>query len=497
MEQQILKVEMSNNIKYLPAVLNLIKEFGRIRGLSRKKQMNMELAAEEAIVRAIGYTRLYTDEPIIVKCVEIPKGVRVSVLDKGKPDIVNFNELDESNLSEEELVKNLDKMIMKGISDRVEYRNLGMDGKEIVIEFYVDDVSIVESEIIHQKSAADLSKHKWSGEDVKVFPMSDEDAIEVSRCVFDVYGYTYPKEDFYYPERLNRLQKTGEIFCAVAKLPDSSVAGSGVISRSTGIPGLFEFQSLVVKKEYRGLGVAKKIADFLIEHEKKNVPEVEGFFTESVTNHPFSQKILMKDGFSITGFFFGLIPESVNFKGFESKSNKRISTVFNVLRVKPWNNLTLHIPEKHGKIIKLIYSQFNTVPKLITDEILPEDFSKSFIDTIFIENMKLGIVMIKSIGGDFENLIKHRIFKLKSDGVEVISIYLNMNSTNAPWAASLLENYGFVFTGVLPGNDTFHPMLLQWFGGVSFDINKIEVPFEIGEMLLEHIKNHDKSLSIA
>jgi len=40
-------------------------------------------------------------------------------------------------------------------------------------------------------------------------------------------------------------------------------------------------------------------------------------------------------------------------------------------------------------------------------------------------------------------------------------------------------------------------MLLQWFGGVSFDINKIEVPFEIGEMLLEHIKNHDKSLSIA
>ncbi len=498
MTQQSLKIEMSTDIKYLQATLNLIREFGKIRGLNRKKQMSLELAAEESIVRAVGYCKGFTSEPIVIKCSEIPRGVRLSVLDKGKPDIINFNELDNKELSKEEIVKNLDTMIMKGISDKVECRNLGMDGREMVMEFYLDDVSIIESE----RDKPDTEKlqeinHKWKTEDVKVFPMQHEDAIEVSRCVFDVYGYTYSKEDFYFPERLSRLQETGEIFFAVAKMPDGDVAGTGAINRATVVPKLFEFQSLVVKKKYRGLGIAKKIADFLIAHEKKNVPDIEGFFTESVTNHPYTQKILIRDGFGITGFFFGLIPSSVHFKGFEDKkNNKRVSTIFNVLRIKPWDKLTLYIPEKHEDIVKLLYSQFDTVPEIITEPVEPENIGNSFLDTIFIENMKLGIIVIKNIGNDFENLIKQRIFKLKSDGVEVISIYLNMNSRFSPWVANLLEDYGFIFTGLLPGNEIFHPMLLQWFGGVGFELDKIEVVYDIGKKLLEHIKKYDRSLSI-
>jgi anti-sigma regulatory factor (Ser/Thr protein kinase)/GNAT superfamily N-acetyltransferase len=498
MQSQSLKIEMQNNIKYLPAVLNSIKEFGKIRGLIKNKQMNLELAAEESIVRAVDYCNGFTDDPIIISCSEIPRGVRLSVYDKGKPDIIDFSELDNKNLSEEELFKNVDTMIMKGISDKVEFRNLGMDGREIVMEFYLDDVSILDSEKDKPKVEKAVKKqHKWKMEDVKVFPMKDEDAIEVSRCVFDVYGYTYAKEDFYFPERLIRLQKCGEIFFAVAKLPDNSVAGTAAINRATVVPGLFEYQSLVVKKEFRGLGVAKKISDFLINHEKENSPEMEGFFTESVTNHPYTQKILIKDGFGITGFFFGMIPGYVNFKGIESKSNKRISTVFNVLRIKQWERLTLHVPEKHKKILELIYSQFNAVPEIITEIVIPDNIKNSVVDTIFIENMQLGIIIIKSIGTNFENLIKQRIFKLKSDGVEVISIYIDMNSIHTPWAVSLLEDYGFVFTGLLPGNETFHPMLLQWFGGVGFDVTAIDILYDIGKKLLEHIKKHDKTLSIA
>ena len=503
MASHFLKIEMCNDVKYLPAVLNLVKEFGKIRGVNNKKLMNIELATEEAIVKAVGYAESLCENPIVITCREIPRGVEISVMDKGKPDIIDFRAIENKNLPEEEMVKNLDAVIMKGISDKVEYKNLGMDGREIVMEFYIDDVPIMESykekkvkSVNEQKSPA----KKWKEEDVQVLPMEEKDAIEVSRCVFEVYGYTYPKEDFYYPERLCRLQKDGTLFCVIAKMPDGNVAGAGVINRATPIPGLFEYQSLVVKGEYRGLGVARKISNFILEYEKHNNPNLEGFFMEAVTNHPYSQKIAMKHQFYPTGFFFGLIPDFVHFKGFEhkktSKNQRRISTLFNVLRVKPWDKLTLYIPEKHRTIIEKIYSQFNAKPELITDIITPENNKSSIVDTIFIEKMKLGIIKIETIARDFEHLIKQRILQLKSENVEVIFVYLNMNSKYAPWAAQFLEEHGFLFTGVLTGNEKFHPMLLQWFGGITFDINKIEVTYNMAKNLLEHIKKHDKSLNI-
>ncbi len=497
MKQHILKIEMCNHVKYLSPVLELVKEFGKIRGLNKKKLRDIQLGTEEAIVKAIGYSESFCDDPIIVKCIEIPKGIRISVHDKGKPDIIDFTSMKKKEISEEEIIKNLDTIIMNIISDKIEYRNLGMNGREIVMEFYLDGSSVFE-DFNEKEQNANQKKHKTiSTEDIKISILKEDEALEMSKCLFEVYGYTYPKEDFYFPERVAQFLKNETIFCAIAKLNNGEVVGVGVINRETGIYGLYEYQSLIVKKDYRNLGIADRISRFLIEHERNNRKEIEGLFMEAVTNHTFSQKIAQKYNFYTTGFFFGLVPESVNFKGFDNKvEKKRVTSVFNVLRIKNFQNLTLYVPKKHIPIIKTIYSQFNVEPVLIDKLIEPNSDEKSHINTIFIEKMQFGIISIEIIGKDFENIIKQRMFQLKSKHVQIITIHLNMRSKYNPWAVSVLENYNFVFTGVLPGNDKFHPMLMQWFGGIVFDTNEIQVTGDIAKMLLKYIKGNDKSLSI-
>jgi len=509
MNTQILQLTVANDLKYLPAILCLVREFGRIRGLSKKKQQHLELATEEAIVNAMQYALPSAGEPFIIRCTEIPRGLCISVIDKGRPAIIDFKQLEQEEVTEEDRMEQLGVLLMKGMTDRIECRNLGMEGREVRIEFHLEDRSIVDREAektsCNHDGPAELfvaETRKWQPEDVSVGEMVPEDAIDVASCLFGAYGYTYPKEDLYYPERLNRLQKSGILFCAVAKMPDGRVAGTGVIDRNTVVPGLFELEALATKKEYRALGVARKVTDFLVEHEKQYDPEMDTLLMESVTNHPFSQNIAHENGFLTTGFFFGLVPDSVRFKGLENgdnqqKNHERVSTVFNVLRVRPWCASRLHVPKKHRTIIERIYAQFQAPVELVTKAAKPVGREHSRMDTIFIEKMGIGIVRIETLGHDFPGLVKQRIYQLKSRGVQVLVIYLNMLAQPAPWAVELLETYGFVFTGVLPGNDQFHPMLLQWFGGVTFDISHIQVIDKVGKAILQHVKTHDPSLSFA
>ena len=509
MNNQILQLTVTNDVKYLEAILCLVREFGRIRGLSRKKQQYLELATEEAIVNAIEYAPPNQDEPLRIRCLEIPRGLCISVIDKGRPAIIDFQHLEQGEITEEQLMEQLGVLLMRGMADRIECRNLGMEGREVRIEFHLEDRSIADRE--GRKSSGnhtspsenfDSETQQWQPEDVRVEGMAGEDAIDVASSIFGAYGYTYPKEDLYYPERLNRLQESGALYCAVAKMPDGRVAGTGVIDRNTPVPGLFELEALTTIEEYRALGVARKVVEFLVEHEKQHDQRIDALLMESVTNHPFSQKIAHEYGFLTTGFFFGMIPDSVRFKGIDDKKNQqspheRVSTVFNVLRVRPWSASRLHIPKKHRSIIGQIYSQFQAPVELVTEEAEPVGQEHSRMDTTFIEKMGIGIIRIETLGRDFPGLVKQRIYQLKSQGVQVLVVYLNMLPQQAPWAASLLETYGFVFTGILPGNDQFHPMLLQWFGGLTFDVGHIQINDEVGKAILHYVKTHDQSISFA
>lgn len=502
-----LQLSVAPDLKYLPCILGMIREFGRICGLAAEKRRHLELAVEEAVVNAIQYASAVEGEPLQIHCREIPQGLSVSVIDKGRPAIIDFSRFEEEQLGDKQDIDQLGVLLMSGMSDRVECRNLGMNGRELRMEFHFEDDPVADQPQVSSTCCSSVHRESvtgdnWTPEDVRVEEMTSEDAIAVAECIFGAYGYTYPKEDLYYPERLNRFRQSGSLYCAVAKMPDGSVAGTGMIDRNPVVPGLFELEALTTRQQYRSLGVARNVAATLIDHEIRHDPAMDGLLMESVTNHSFSQQIALENGFLTTGFFFGLVPDSVHFKGFDrggtqAASHQRISSVLNVLRVRPWQEACLHVPKKHLAIIRRIYEQFQAPFAFMSVELEPEGQERSRIDTIYIDKMGIGIVRIESVGRDFSALVKQRIFQLKSRGVQVLTVYLNMLDPAAPWAVTELEKHGFVFTGVLPGNEQFHPLLLQWFGGVTFDISHIRVFDETGRAVLQHVRKHDPSMSFS
>ena len=147
MNTQILQLTVANDLKYLPAILSLVREFGRIRGLNKKKQQHLELATEEAIVNAMQYALPSAQgEPLLIRCLEIPRGLCISVIDKGRPAIIDFKQLEQEEVTEEDRMEQLGVLLMSGMTDRIECRNLGMEGREVRIEFHLEDRFIVDRE---------------------------------------------------------------------------------------------------------------------------------------------------------------------------------------------------------------------------------------------------------------------------------------------------------------------------------------------------------------
>src|SRR5205823_8722974 len=57
------------------------------------------------------------------------------------------------------------------------------------------------------------------------------DAIQVARCVYRAYGYSYLNEDLYYPERIARLNADGELISAVSVDESGEIVGHYALER--------------------------------------------------------------------------------------------------------------------------------------------------------------------------------------------------------------------------------------------------------------------------
>ena len=437
-------------------------------------------------------------ELITLSLFEITKGIGVCVKDVGQPAHIV---LDPEKAKEED---DFTIVLLAGMTDVVECRNLGLEGREFYFEIHFEQEQLANQRIGPDKLKPTASKtidtSDWRPEEFKIRMINPEDAIEVTSCIYSAYGYTYARDIVYYPDQFYELHKDGKLQCAVLETPDGQVASTVILDRDTGFAGACELLGLATKKEYQRLGITSLLFDFIIKEEIKNNKALVSIFGEAVTNHPYSQKTCEKEGFIPTGIFFGLVPDIVKFTGF-SKQDKdrvapRISAIYYVKQIAPWQEKTLFVAEKDQGIVGKIFDQLNQPVRLNTTATKPT-LDKSIISTTFVDKLDIGLLKISTLGEDIQKCVQAETLCLKSMGAKVIVAYLNMLDESAVWATDELVAVGFDFTGVMPGNDTFQPMMLQYFSGLVFDSEQIVIENPVGQKILEHVKIHDKSMSFS
>jgi hypothetical protein len=273
-----------------------------------------------------------------------------------------------------------------------------------------------------------------------------EDIPKLIECVRRCYGESYPFKQIYSPSALEELVLNQFMHSVVCKDANQNVLGHGALTFSGEENSSPELGKLFVDPDHRGHHIADLLATELFNLAGNlNLP---GFWSECVTNHPYSQDVVIAAGGVEVGLLLGDIPATLKMQGENNFSDSRMSLLTYYVpsaNAKPSN---IFIPESQANHIKTLASHANQARHIST-----ELFSGSG-QTKFSSNIDLATldacIQITSIGSDFSSVIQSEIDTLEKRQLASIYIDLPIGDKAAAMAYLTLEKLGFFFGSWLP-----------------------------------------------
>ena len=482
------KLTVNNNLSYLPISKSFIQSMLDTTVFNSDMKSKILLVSEEAFCHLV--ETAYEPDEIgeITISVNTESNFSISFFDKGLPFdpslIKEYNPDD--NLTDDIEKESLGIFLIKEIADEVSWINLGKKGKELKIIFNYPEKDITET-----LDKEDLALFKGNEPRIKssfydTHRARDNEFIQVSRCIYKCYGYTYPNEDLYFPDRIKEYNEKDILISVVVTDDKNNVVGHYALERyDLGV--IAECGQAVISPEHRGNDLFTKLRDFLEKEAKKL--NLHGIYSQSVTTHTLSQKVNIKFQSKPFGIMLGLVPGTLKLKKMKTNiSDQRVSCVyFYKAFVKP-ENKTYYIPDKYHKLVDFIFDNAGLEqPRYIPNSEIGDQ--KGRIEYKFYPSWEFGFIKVYSIGENIIDLIKQAFMYLTMKaGAKVVYLDLPMEEKGSDILINAAKEIGFIFAAValsaLNGKDSFRMQYIN----CQLDLSVIQI-VEDFNIIYDFIKN--------
>ncbi len=485
-------IQMPNDGQLLPALLVYTAEVSRLNGFASRDCYKIQLAVEEACLNLMKTSFLPDEEDVYdIEFIRRLDGIEIHIHDMGLPfDPLLMPNYDPTADLMEQDMEGLGSFLVKETMDEYRFNNLGVKGKEVVLIKYFDTPRIAADEEVPKE--AEVVKPPAAKKPVEQLPfvirqMLPEEALEVCRCIYDCYGYSYANENVYFPERLAAMNQEGKLFSSVAATMHGEIGGHFAIIFHEKLPA--EMGIAVTKKKFRGQGFAKESAVFLEDYAAAS--NHKGMQVKEVTAHPYTQKFCMKLGYMDCGLLLGHSPKTLSFKGIADTLKQRNSDVLGFKYFVEPEPRQLYLPEKHRDMILRLYTNIGVSAESISTS-QNEPVSKQGVMEVKVHSLRsLAELLIFEIGKDTIPVLRREMRKLFINDIQVFELYLSLNNPLTPALVPKLEEMGYMFTGILPETGMGDALIMQYFNGVYVDYDQIVLVSELAQELLEYIKKND------
>ena len=117
------RLALPARIEHLPALLEVVRSAAASSGLSHRKALHMELAADEALTNVINYAYGEGQGEVEIACKEDENFFALEIVDRGVPfDVLSMEEPDVKADVGERKVGGLGINLIKALVEDVEYR---------------------------------------------------------------------------------------------------------------------------------------------------------------------------------------------------------------------------------------------------------------------------------------------------------------------------------------------------------------------------------------
>lgn len=481
-EGYIARVRVLAQLEFMPAILGLVREVSSTLGLELSSAKRLELIVEEACVNVIehafdpGETGFFD-----VMIQRRPGQVAVAVEDQGLPfDFRKFEDEEESGLG---------VVLMKAFADEVNFLSLGRRGKrvELVKNLPFKDIDAY----ISREEKENVLPPSPVTRDIPVTIrlMQPHESVNLARCVYRCYGYTYVSEHVYFPDRVKELIENDLMVSVVGVTPEDEIVGHAAMVVDRPDSRIGETGQAVVDPRFRGQGLLKKLGVMLSEHALEK--GMHGTYTEAVAVHPFSQKAVISRGAKEAGIFLGFTPATMHFKKIQEKERQKRSTA--VLFYTPLNEagaLDVYPPFHHHTMISRIYEGMGVKRNIISAKQLEakrEPSGLSRMDISVKTEASRAFLKVLEYGADFESLVKFRLKELCARRIDLVYLDLPLTDRITPWMCASTEVLGFFFAGIIPDTLDGDVLRLQYLNNVLIDHEGVQIASDFGKELYDYI----------
>jgi anti-sigma regulatory factor (Ser/Thr protein kinase)/predicted N-acetyltransferase YhbS len=497
-----------NDTAYLPVVGAYVKAAAAHLGFDDVDIGDIRLAVDEACSHVIETAfEPGEEQDFTIACQRYPSGLRVTIADKGMPfDPGSIPAYDAGGGPDREL-SGLPFYLIQQTMDEVRFVNKGCEGKELQLTKYLKVPSV----------EAYFPQEQLHPYDVKVEPappamyryrfMEPADAIEICKCVYKTYGYTYPSEHVYYPKRVVTMNQSGELISAVALTETGEVIGHCALS---GQPGdlVMEVCQAVVAPAHRGRGVMKELLGLLMKEACER--GLAGLFVVAVTVHPFSQRAIYRYGFRESAVLLGYAPRNVHLKMItDPQLPQRETVVYGYQPLKKDAPSRIFPPAHHRSIIARIYDNLGLEREFVSPEMSHLRIENSLstsepscfaLSTKITSAMGTALVEIAGYGPGIGQEVKSKLRDLCYKGIAVVYLKIPLGDPHTPLFCQKFEELGFFFAGILPGpgapgspdemsSDDW--LCLQYISGPRIDYDLLHIHSDFGQELVGYIRERD------
>ena len=497
-------ISLPSDLSYLPMAYTFVRDIAGGTGFEEDAIKKLELAVEEAVSNVI--THAFGPEEnaeFQIICQKTPLGLKTVIKDQGMPfDPERITDYKPEKLQEDSSTAGLGLFLMNQCVDEVIFLNLGREGKEVHLIKYLDASSLPDTQ---QAVAESQPSPGYPPKSIpfKVRKAKPIEAVEIAKCAYDAYGYSYIHEHVYFPERIKKMIEDGTLISLIAVTKDDSqsiMAHNAFILEDID-ERVAEMGMAFTKSEYQNQGCARRLSlHFIPEAIKKRLL---GVWSTAVTSHIYSQKALLRGGFLACAIFMAYRNDKWDNKNFTTQAHRPCSiltwfTMPVIPRFSPkMYRGPVFFPQHHHEILSKIYSNLKKRPKVLSlenksvassnDLPLIEVRSKAHDQHAWIE--------LKAHGADSVGHIATTVKSLCQDNIK--SIYLCLNLTD-PHTALLTEEFealGFFFCGIRPRPISGDQLILQFLNETTVDYDDIQVYSDFAKELLKYIKEHDPHFS--
>jgi anti-sigma regulatory factor (Ser/Thr protein kinase)/RimJ/RimL family protein N-acetyltransferase len=488
-----------NDMSYLPIVGAYVRAAATQLGFDDAAIGDIRLAVDEACAHVIETAFEPGEEQnLTISCQRYPSGLRVTIADKGMPfDPHSIAEYDARGGLDQDL-SGLPFYLMQQAMDEVRFVNKGWEGKELQLTKYLE-VPGVESYFTEEELRPyDSAPEPAPPGGYMVRLMEPDDAVEIARCIYKTYGYTYPGESIYFPDRVVTMNQSGEMISALAVTEAGEVIGHCSLTGELR-DRVMEIGQAVVVPAHRGRGVIKDLIDLLMEEARQR--GLAGLFAHAVTIHPFSQRVMFKYGFRESAILLGYAHRHVQMKEFaDQELPQRETVIYGYQSLDEESRHPVFPPVHHQSIIARIYQNlglerkrvFSANPRLRSESGgQPSEIPRFDLTTRMVSAFGSGLIEVASYGPGIEQEIKNKLRGLCREGIAVVYLNLPIRDPQTAVRCQRFEELGFFFSGIQPRPDGKDLLCLQTLSGPGIDYDLVQIYSDFGKELLGYVREQD------